>query len=172
MLLSFGQPLSGLSRENWRSTIRRYVTVHPEYADMGEWTGTGTSSIEYYDEGRTLTVALELHNYLEREFGPYGRQPLRYYIWVKTTPGPCDTPFSISDAEYEKVNPEPNPYIVAAISKSAVQANFRSDEALLLARVCRLHYHPRLQCLHEPRRHEALRGPGQAGEGGKTRLYG
>ncbi|RYO82881.1 hypothetical protein DL762_006402 [Monosporascus cannonballus] len=100
VLASLAPSLPGFSRENWRSTIRRYATEHPEYADMCSWAGVETSDLEYEDEGGTLTDALVRHEFLADEHR--GRR-LRYYIEVKTTPGPCDAPFFMSHAQYEKM---------------------------------------------------------------------
>ncbi|RYP09924.1 hypothetical protein DL764_000966 [Monosporascus ibericus] len=100
ILASLTPSLAGFSRENWRSTIRRYATEHPEYADMCSWVGTETSDLEYVDEAGTLTNALLQHGFLTDEYR--GRRP-RYYIEVKTTPGPCDAPFFMSHAQYEKM---------------------------------------------------------------------
>ncbi|RYP23520.1 hypothetical protein DL765_001034 [Monosporascus sp. GIB2] len=100
ILASLAPSLPGFSRENWRSTIRRYATEHPEYAGMSSWVGVETSDLEYEDEGGTLTDALVRHELLADEYR--GRR-LRYYIEVKTTPGPCDAPFFMSHAQYEKM---------------------------------------------------------------------
>ncbi|RYP79019.1 hypothetical protein DL770_006764 [Monosporascus sp. CRB-9-2] len=100
ILTSLTPSLPGFSRENWRSTIRRYATEHPEYADMCSWVGVETSDLEYEDEAGTLTDALVRHEFLADEHR--GRRP-RYYIEVKTTPGPCDAPFFMSHAQYEKM---------------------------------------------------------------------
>ncbi|RYP73467.1 hypothetical protein DL771_003639 [Monosporascus sp. 5C6A] len=100
ILASLAPSLPGFSRENWRSTIRRYATVHPEYADMCSWVGAETSDLEYEDEAGTLTDALVRCEFLADEHR--GRRP-RYYIEVKTTPGPCDAPFFMSHAQYEKM---------------------------------------------------------------------
>ncbi|RYP57689.1 hypothetical protein DL769_009334 [Monosporascus sp. CRB-8-3] len=100
LLASLTPSLPGFSRENWRSTIRRYATQHPEYADMCGWAGAETSDLEYQDEAGTLTDALVRHGFLADEYR--GRRP-RYYIEVKTTPGPCDAPFFMSHAQYEKM---------------------------------------------------------------------
>ncbi|RYP49446.1 hypothetical protein DL768_004856 [Monosporascus sp. mg162] len=100
ILASLTPSLPGFSRENWRSSIRRYATEHPEYADMCSWVGTETSDLEYEDQAGTLTDALIRHEFLGDEHR--GRR-LRYYIEVKTTPGPRDAPFFMSHAQYEKM---------------------------------------------------------------------
>lgn len=47
--------LPGFTRENWQSTIRRYVTVHPEYQDIEPWVGAETSDMVYDDSKGALT---------------------------------------------------------------------------------------------------------------------
>lgn len=93
--------LPGFTRENWRSTIRRYVTGHPDYADMQNWCGIETADIVYEDKEGTLTEKLVEADNLPS--GYRGCRP-RYYIEVKTTPGPWDTPFHMSHPQYEKVS--------------------------------------------------------------------
>lgn len=82
--------------------MRKYVTVHPEYTDMDEWRGRETSDIEYWDVQRKLTTELIEKSYLDRDTWE-GKQP-SYFIEVKTTTGPCETPFYISKAQYQRVS--------------------------------------------------------------------
>ncbi|RYP52662.1 hypothetical protein DL768_002218 [Monosporascus sp. mg162] len=100
LLSSLNPPLRGFCRDNWKSTIRRYATAHPDYADMSDWKGVETSNLEYKDENGTLTEALVRHGYL---LSTWRRRRPQYYIEVKTTPGPWDMPFSMNHAQYEKM---------------------------------------------------------------------
>ncbi|RYP39352.1 hypothetical protein DL767_002263 [Monosporascus sp. MG133] len=100
LLSSLNPPLRGFCRDNWKSTIRRYATAHPDYANISDWKGIETSDLEYKDEIGTLTEALVRHRYLS---STWRRRPPQYYIEVKTTPGPWDTPFFMSHAQYEKM---------------------------------------------------------------------
>ncbi|KAI0200443.1 hypothetical protein F4808DRAFT_470402 [Astrocystis sublimbata] len=94
-----GQGLPLFSRANWQSTIRKYVIVHPEYADMETWRGRETSDITYLDVQGTLTDELINKGYLARDLWE-GKRP-SYFIEVKTTTSSCDTPFYMSKAQYQ-----------------------------------------------------------------------
>ncbi|KAI1372157.1 hypothetical protein F4677DRAFT_456697 [Hypoxylon crocopeplum] len=100
LLRSMNPVLRGFTRDNWTSTIRRYATDHPDFADMASWTGIETSDIEYKDTDGALTEALVHKGYLERSWQT--RRP-QYYIEVKSTPGSFDTPFFMSNAQYHKM---------------------------------------------------------------------
>ncbi|KAI1467613.1 uncharacterized protein F4812DRAFT_471586 [Daldinia caldariorum] len=100
LLSSMSPSLRGFNRANWKSTIRRYITVHPEYEDMPIWSGIETSDLEYEDVDSRLTSVLISKGHLNS--GWRGSRP-KYYIEVKTTPGDRDTPFFMSDAQYRKM---------------------------------------------------------------------
>jgi hypothetical protein len=82
--------------------MRKYVIIHPEYADMDEWSGRETSDITYRDVQSKLTTELIEKGYLARNVWE-GKQP-KYLIEVKTTTGSCETPFYISKAQYQRVS--------------------------------------------------------------------
>lgn len=94
--------LPGFSINNWQSTIREYVTVHTEYADMEPWRGQETSDIVYVDYGAVLTDLLIGKGYLAREI--WAEKTPKYFIEVKTTTMSCDTPFYMSKAQYQRVS--------------------------------------------------------------------
>ncbi|CAJ2509151.1 Uu.00g141770.m01.CDS01 [Anthostomella pinea] len=99
----FSSPLcEGFSRDNRRSTIREFAS-HPDYADMTGWAGFETSDMEYLDSDGALTMALIRKGYLPSFWEQ--RKP-HYYIEVKTTPGNRDTPFFMSQIQYEKLASE------------------------------------------------------------------
>ncbi|KAK3941989.1 hypothetical protein QBC46DRAFT_257257 [Diplogelasinospora grovesii] len=93
--------LRGWSRENWQSTIRRYVTIHPDYADMDAWSGRETADITYEDTEGDFTAMLVDRGYLDQDEWQDARP--RYYIEVKTTTGPCGTPFYMSKYQYQRM---------------------------------------------------------------------
>ncbi|KAH6699334.1 hypothetical protein EV126DRAFT_364840 [Verticillium dahliae] len=93
--------LHGWSRDNWQSTIRQYVTLHPDYQDMPPWNGQETADMTYQDVRGELTTWLEDHGYLDGE-GWRDARP-KYYIEVKTTTGPYNTPFYMSKAQYQRM---------------------------------------------------------------------
>ncbi|KAI1480176.1 hypothetical protein F4774DRAFT_379917 [Daldinia eschscholtzii] len=100
LLSSMNPSLRDFTRANWTSTIRRYVTVHPDYEDMSAWSGIETSDLEYEDVDGRLTAVLISKGHLRSEWR--GLRP-KYYIEVKTTPGARDAPFFMSDAQYHKM---------------------------------------------------------------------
>ncbi|KZF20943.1 hypothetical protein L228DRAFT_223072 [Xylona heveae TC161] len=102
LLSCLNPPLQGWSRENWQSTIRRYVTIHPEYADMHDWNGRETADITYNDTAGELTAMLADCGYLEYDDDWQNASP-KYYIEVKTTTGPCHTPFYMSKHQYKRM---------------------------------------------------------------------
>ncbi|KAI1262212.1 hypothetical protein F5Y18DRAFT_398949 [Xylariaceae sp. FL1019] len=97
-----GQSLPSFNRTNWQSTIRRYVTLHAEYADMEPWQGRETSDITYSDVQGVLTEELINKGYLARNLWE-GKRP-SYYIEVKATTSSCETPFYVSKAQYQRVS--------------------------------------------------------------------
>ncbi|KAF3059432.1 hypothetical protein GL218_05145 [Daldinia childiae] len=117
LLSSMSPALRGFSRANWTSTIRKYVTVHPDYADMGSWSGIETSDLEYKDDNNKLTEVLISKGLLPSIWR--GSRP-KYYIEVKTTPGGRDTPFYMSDAQYHKMeslSTEDSIYVIFRVSE-------------------------------------------------------
>ncbi|KAI1412022.1 hypothetical protein F5Y13DRAFT_50483 [Hypoxylon sp. FL1857] len=88
---------------HWTSTLRKYVAIHPDYEDMGSWTGTENADFEYKDINGILTKALVDRGHLPNKW----RKQLpraKYYIKVKATAGAWDEPFFIeSDDERQKM---------------------------------------------------------------------
>ena len=102
-MLSHLEPsLPGFSRSNWQSTIRSYVTSHPEYSNLSSWNGRETSDITYEDHDGTLTRLLIDNGYLTSEVTD-GELP-NYYIEVKTTVRSCEMPFYMSRNQYRMVS--------------------------------------------------------------------
>jgi hypothetical protein len=50
--------LPNLSRDNWKSIIRRYARHHPGYRDKDPWSGVETADITYTDAPGALTDLL------------------------------------------------------------------------------------------------------------------
>ncbi|RSL92134.1 hypothetical protein CDV31_015293 [Fusarium ambrosium] len=98
LLKNLSPGLPGFSLENWRSTIRRYASAHPDYANIGRWNHRETSDIEYDDSEGALTELMIDNGYLERDIWE-DRKP-RYYLEVKTTTGRCEAPFYMSKSQY------------------------------------------------------------------------
>lgn len=102
-LLSRLQPaLPGFSRANWQSTIRHYVSVHPEYSDIRAWVGNETSDIVYDDNDGEFTRLLIDRGYLNANSWTTARP--RYFIEVKATTSGCGTRFFMSKAQYRRVS--------------------------------------------------------------------
>ncbi|KAJ0306261.1 hypothetical protein COL516b_004717 [Colletotrichum fioriniae] len=96
-------PLPGFSRSSWQSTIRKYVTVHPEYVGMSPWSGRETSDIVYQDTSNRLTALFIDKNYLREQPRGSTAGGLKYFIEVKTTTAACETPFYMSKAQYQRM---------------------------------------------------------------------
>ncbi|KAK7921595.1 hypothetical protein PG985_009617 [Apiospora marii] len=111
--------LPGFSRSNWQSTIRRYVTVHPEYRAMPPWLGRETSDLVYSDTEGALTDCLIDRGFLDQQEWA-GKRP-QYFLEVKTTTSNCDTPFYMSKAQYRRMQENS----VAAGNKSTIYVIFR-----------------------------------------------
>lgn len=102
-LLSHLDPeLPGFCRDNWQSTVRKFVTAHPKYADMPAWSGLETADIVYDDNKRILTELLADKGYLN--WGCWRDKRPRYLIEVKSTTGPVHTPFYVSKRQYRMVS--------------------------------------------------------------------
>ncbi|KAI1342846.1 hypothetical protein F5Y15DRAFT_412522 [Xylariaceae sp. FL0016] len=99
--INVNRPLVGFVRDNWKSKIRKFVSVHPEYSDMEPWNGIETSDITHLDAGGVLTDLLIENGYLPRDVWA-GRSPY-YFIEVKTTTSTCETPFYMSKAQYRRM---------------------------------------------------------------------
>ncbi|KAF4468849.1 ATPase-like ATP-binding domain [Fusarium albosuccineum] len=90
--------LPNWDRGNWQSTIRKYVTIHPDYLGMTAWNRKETADLVYLDTAGSFTDTLIDCGCLGDEW--YGARP-KYYIEVKTTTGPCGTPFYMSGNQYQ-----------------------------------------------------------------------
>ncbi|KAL5334193.1 hypothetical protein BJX70DRAFT_378796 [Aspergillus crustosus] len=93
-------PLPGFTRRNWQSTIRRLVNVHPDYRDLDPWDGRETADITYSDAGGVLTSLLIEKGYLVSRWTDVTP---RYYIEVKSTTSSWETPFYMSNSQYERM---------------------------------------------------------------------
>ncbi|EWG44972.1 hypothetical protein FVEG_05926 [Fusarium verticillioides 7600] len=91
--------LPNWNRTNWQSTIRSYVTIHPDYTNLQAWRGRETADLVYDDDEGHLTNTLIGCGYLGHDEW-HGARP-RYYIEVKTTTGPCSTAFYMSGKQYQ-----------------------------------------------------------------------
>ena len=92
--------LPGFGRSNWKSTIRRHVTIHEDYHDMEPWKGAETADITYDDINGEFTKLLVENEYLERHW--MGAKP-KYYLEVKATTKECGTRFFVSKSQYQRV---------------------------------------------------------------------
>lgn len=102
LLTHLDPALTNWSDLNWQSTIRRYVTIHPDYANMEPWNGRESADIIYDDTEGDFTALLIDHGYLDAE--EWRDKRPKYYIEVKTTTGPLRSPFYMSRHQYERVS--------------------------------------------------------------------
>ncbi|KAH6866261.1 hypothetical protein B0T10DRAFT_573711, partial [Thelonectria olida] len=105
-LLSHLNPaLPGFGRPNWKSTIRDYKTIYDDCNDMKPWGEKEEADIMYEDVTGAFTSLLADSGYL----GTWDAHTIRqarpeYFIDVKSTTGPFETPFFMSKAQYRKSN--------------------------------------------------------------------
>lgn len=99
LLLKHGLP--GFTAANWRSRIRKRVSVHPEYHTLVPWSGVETADIVYPDTNSELTSALVGMGHMLAGLG-FAAAPT-YYIEVKTTTGEWDNAFFMSKSQYRRV---------------------------------------------------------------------
>jgi hypothetical protein len=88
--------------QNWRSSIRGYARVLPEYRELEAWPERETSDIVYDDINGVFTRLMISLGYLNADHWA-GKTP-RYYIEVKCTTGACETPFIVSHHQVDLVS--------------------------------------------------------------------
>ncbi|OQE11913.1 hypothetical protein PENFLA_c069G02111 [Penicillium flavigenum] len=101
LLARLNPALTDWSERNWQSTIRRYVTVHPDYADMEPWYGRETADLTYDDRAGEFTALLIDRGYLDAE--EWADKRPKYFIEVKATTGPLSHPFFMSKYQYKRM---------------------------------------------------------------------
>jgi hypothetical protein len=88
--------------DNWTSTIRREVLIHPEYRLMGPWPGRHeTSDLIYKDDDSILTTYLIGAGYLDADV--WANATPEYLIEVKTTTRDFSDRFYMSRNQYRMV---------------------------------------------------------------------
>ncbi|OAL29177.1 hypothetical protein AYO20_09230 [Fonsecaea nubica] len=100
--------VTNFSIDNWQSSIRHYVNILPEYADEPAWHGREISDVMYEGNCPRLMEFLGDNTtfpypaWLGHESGgtSMSRPVVNYHIEVKTTSGPCSTPFFMSSNQY------------------------------------------------------------------------
>jgi hypothetical protein len=96
----------GFSLDNWESSIRHLVNVHPRYEDIERKTRIEKADIIYVDtEEKLLDWLLQqnpigLVDWLRRPT----ETPRKYFIEVKTTTKGRDEVFHMSRAQYKRVS--------------------------------------------------------------------
>ena len=84
---------------NWTSTIKNRVLIHPDYSDRGPWPGQREiSDLRFNDTTSLLTRYLINGGYLDGDIWS-GATP-EYFIEVKTTTGECGDRFFMSSNQY------------------------------------------------------------------------
>ncbi|KAJ3572163.1 hypothetical protein NPX13_g5141 [Xylaria arbuscula] len=118
MLSHLNPALPNFTRTNWRSTIRKFVTAHPDYADMAPWTGRETADIVYPDASGNFTSLLLDSGYFNRDnnAGAWRAARPTYLIEVKTSTQSANAPFFMSRRQFQRMREYTNP--AAALSNS------------------------------------------------------
>ncbi|KAK9413585.1 putative Protein NO VEIN C-terminal domain-containing protein [Seiridium unicorne] len=121
--------LPGFGTTNWMSNIRNYVKQHPDYSNMITWKGRETADIVYWDVAGTLTKELIELAYLDKSLWADSRPT--YYIEVKTTTGPRETPFYMSKGQFKRMQATSNvgPRVSTAIYVIFRVSDIGSDSA-------------------------------------------
>lgn len=95
--------MTDFSLDNWQSSIRHYVKELPAYQDVPPWQGREISDIMY--EGNCPRLVSILRQNTKSALPAWYRTgtpqgAVKYHIEVKTTSGPCNTPFFMSPRQY------------------------------------------------------------------------
>ncbi|KAK2592305.1 hypothetical protein QQS21_009995 [Conoideocrella luteorostrata] len=93
--------LPNWSRDNWQSKIRTYARAHSAYATIDAWPHSETSDLVYDDTEGHFTDMLIGCGYLDEDEW-HGARP-KYFLEVKTTTGPRETPFYVSGNQYRLI---------------------------------------------------------------------
>jgi hypothetical protein len=102
--------------QNWRSNIRGYARVLPEYRELGAWPGRETSDLVYDDMNGAFTRLMISLGYLNADH--WADKWPRYYIEVKCTTGACETPCIVSQNQVD---------LVSAFKEKALNAMTNSE---------------------------------------------
>ncbi|KAM0240802.1 hypothetical protein ACHAP5_007837 [Fusarium lateritium] len=101
LLSSIPHSLPGWSRDNWQSTVRHNVSIHPDYTSLRNWYGTEQGDLFYDDVAGTFTSYLIEKGYFKDS---WRKERPEYYIEVKTTTSSrLDTPFYMSKHQYARM---------------------------------------------------------------------
>ena len=87
--------------DNWQSRIRANVRFHRDYQDLRNWSDREISDIMYTDSGVSMEQFLRKHSYNAVSEWEQRDSQTEYLIEVKTTTGPCTTPFFMSKHQYQ-----------------------------------------------------------------------
>jgi len=95
-MLLYNLQLPGFGTSNWQSRIRKEVRLHEKYADLNDWTGRETTDLVYTDDG-TLAEILVQKRYIR---AGQVADDATYLFEVKSTTAECQSPFYMSDGQY------------------------------------------------------------------------
>ncbi|KAI1353752.1 hypothetical protein F5Y01DRAFT_50390 [Xylaria sp. FL0043] len=108
LLCRLNPRLPNFSRANWQSTIRKFATAHPFYADMEPWSGRETADIVYPDQTGAFTELLLDRGYLEGDAHAWEGKTPTYLIEVKTTTLSANAPFFVSRRQFQRMREHVN----------------------------------------------------------------
>ena len=91
-----------VSRANWKSNIRKFVSVHEDYSDMASYEGPETADIVYKDFDGAMTQYFIDKEFLDEEI--WEDETPKYFFEVKTTTQASKTRFFMSNAQKKRVS--------------------------------------------------------------------
>jgi len=97
-----GLGLEAFGLDNWQSTIRHYVKLHPKYSSITNWSGQETADITYNDTTGALTRILIRGGHLEQEVWQAAKP--KYYFEVKATPKELSDTLFMSESQNQRVS--------------------------------------------------------------------
>lgn len=96
--------LPDFGTDNWQSTIRHNVTVLAEYANLSSWPPPEISDLVYETNSSLFEHFLRRRSYNRDQLPSWpvsGGDPIQWLVEVKTTTGPCSTPFFMSKNQHQ-----------------------------------------------------------------------
>ena len=97
-----GLDLEAFGLDNWQSTIRHYVKVHPKYGSIANWYGQETADLTYNDINGDLTRILIRGGHLDQDVWQTAKP--KYFFEVKATPKDLSDTLFVSESQNQRVS--------------------------------------------------------------------